>query len=281
MRYENRLISEFGLRSHYASRRFHRIVRASTQNYKSKHNCYNPPTAIMNEIIVLNNNAIAYLHLGNVCDACNIMTEASNLFLQTQDVGRTEKRRRHRDCTISWTKILCRERDPTKATMEVESPTVYPYAPTLIKPCCQKCFSTENSCCTLCEDDSDICPSNVAPILWYNLGLCCQLLGSDLGHNAKEGLFYLTQATRLYEKVYSSCGSENPSHGLSTMKMAVLNNQGGIYFLMGEQEAYSNVMRCLSDTLTSISQSFLCGLWGVFYLNLMVLDVAPRPAAAA
>eukprot|EP00536_Pseudo-nitzschia_multiseries_P003402 jgi/Psemu1/323010/estExt_fgenesh1_pg.C_520029 len=235
----------------------------------------------MNEIIVLNNNAIAYLQLGNKYDACNVMTEASNLFLHTQDIRHTEKRRRHRDCTISWTKIQCCDRDPAKASTEGESPIVYPYAPTLIKPCCQRKFSTENICCKRCHDDSDICPSNVAPVLWYNLGLCCQLLGSDLGQSTREGLFYLNQATRLYEKVYGSCGSDNPSHGLSTMKMAVLNNQGGIYFLMGEQEACSNVMRCLSDTLASISQSFLCTLWGVFYLNLMVLDVAPRPAAAA
>ena len=234
----------------------------------------------MNDIIVLNNNAIAYLQLGNVSEACNIMTQASNLFLQTQD-ALNMNRRKHRDCTISWTKIQCYDRDQTKEMKEGESPTIYPYAPTLIKPCCQKEFCTENICCTQCEDDSDICPSNVSPVLWYNLGLCCQMLGSDLGHDTKEGLFYFSQATRLYENVYVSCNNEHPSHGLSTMKMAILNNQGGIYFEMGKQEACTNIMKNLSDILASISQSILCRRWGVFYLNLMVLDASPRPAAAA
>lgn len=238
-------------------------------------------TVTMNEIIALNNSAIANLQLGNVYDACNIMTKASNLLLCTCDVQKNQRKRKHRDCTIAWTKIQCCDGDPSKVIVQCESPSVYTYAPTFVKPCCQKDFRTENLCCTQCEDDSDICPSNLAPVLWYNLGLCCQLFGSDLGQNTKEGLFYLTQASRLYEQVYSSCGNENPSHGLSTLKMAVLNNQGGIYHVMGEQEACLNAMRCLSDILASISQSFLCKLWGAFYLNLMVLDVTPRPAAAA
>mmetsp|Transcript_20887 Transcript_20887/g.44064 ORF Transcript_20887/g.44064 Transcript_20887/m.44064 type:complete len:236 (+) Transcript_20887:249-956(+) len=235
----------------------------------------------MNEIIVLNNNAIASLQLGNVCDACNLMTEASNVFLSTQDVQKKKRRRKHRDCTISWTKVKCCDTDPTNGILQGESPIVYTHAPTLIKPCCQKVFRTENICCTQCQDDSDICPSNVAPILWYNLGLCCQLLGLDLGYNTIKGRFYVTQATHLYEKVYNSCGTENLSHGLSTLRMAVLNNQAGIYHVMGEQDACLNVMRYLSDTLESISQSFLCELWSVFYINLMVLNVTPHPAAAA
>ncbi|OEU19809.1 hypothetical protein FRACYDRAFT_235872 [Fragilariopsis cylindrus CCMP1102] len=139
----------------------------------------------MNDIIVLNNNAIAYLQLGNVSEACNIMTQASNL------------------------------------------------------------------------------------------------LGSDLGHDTKEGKFYFDQSTRLYKKVFGSCCKEHPSHGLSTMKMAILNNQAGIFFEMGRQEACTTIMRSLSDILASISQSFLCRKWSVFYLNLMLLDASPRPASAA
>ena len=230
---------------------------------------------------MLNNNAIAYLQVGNFCDACNLMTEASNVFLSTHDVQKKKRRRKHRDCTISWTKIKCCDIDPMEAIAQGESPTVYTHAPTFIKPCCQNFFRTENICRAQCEDDSGICPSNLAPILWYNLGLCCQLLGSDLGYKTKKGRFYLTQATDLYEKVYSSCGNENPSHGLSTLKMAILNNQAGIFHSMGEQDACLNVMRYLSDTLESIPQSVFCKLWNVFYINLMVLDVTPRPAAAA
>lgn len=235
----------------------------------------------MNQIIALNNNAVASLKAGNFYDACKLMTEASsNLFLRTRDI-RMNTRKKHLDCNVSWTKVRSYGRNSTNDTNLDDSPTVYPYAPTLSKPCCQAACCTEKLCCNVCADDSDICPSNIAPILWYNLGLCCQLLGSDLGHHTKEGLFYLSQATRLYEKVYSSCGSETPSHGLSTMKMAVLNNQGAIYYEMGEQEECSKMMKSLSDILGSISQSFLCRRWDIFYLNLMVLDVTPRPAAAA
>lgn len=235
----------------------------------------------MNDIIVLNNNAIAYLQIGNSYDACKLMTEAANiLFRTTQDV-QSIRRKKHRDCTITWTKIRNYGRDDANDTKRDESPTIYPYAPTLVKPCCQTSFCTENQCCTQCEDDSDICPSSIAPILWYNLGLCCQMLGSDLGHHTKEGCFYFSQATQLYERVYRSCGSETPSHGLSTMKMAVLNNQGAMYFEMGEEEAFTNVMKNLSDILGSISQSFMCRRWNVFHLNLMVLDATPARSAAA
>jgi hypothetical protein len=244
-----------------------------------------PVIYIMNDIIVLNNNAIAYLQLGNVSEACNIMTQASNLFLHTQDAQKSSTKRRHRDCTISWTKIQCSIEDNISNGENKqhggENPTIYPYAPTLHKPCCQVEFCTENICCHQCQDDSDICPSNIAPVLWYNLALCCQLLGSDLGHYTKEGKFYFDQSTRLYEKVYGSCCKEHPSHGLSTMKMAILNNQAGIYFEMGRQEACTTIMRSLSDILASISQSFLCKKWSVFYLNLMLLDASPRSASAA
>jgi hypothetical protein len=235
----------------------------------------------MNNIIVLNNNAVASLRLGKVYEACNIMTEASNMFLHTQTDGIDTRRRRHRDCTISWTTIECCDRDPARDTKEGERPAVYPFAPTPIKPCCQKEFCTDNICCKECIDDSDVCPSNIAPVLWYNLGLCCQLLGSKIGHDTKEGRFYFDQATRLYEKVYNCCASENPSYGLATMKMAVLNNQGGMYFEMGKHEACSNVMKCLSNILASVSQSLMCRIWGVFYINLMLVDASPRPAAAA
>ena len=235
----------------------------------------------MVDIIVLNNNAVANLQIGKIFDACKAMTEAANIISkQTQGVQSTRRKKR-RDCTITWTKIGKYGRDYTNDTKRDGSFTIYPYAPTLVKPCCQKSSCTEKHCCADCEDDSDICPITIAPILWYNLGLCCQMLGSDLSHHTKEGYFYVCQATQLYEKVYSSCSSETPSHGLSTMKMAVLNNQGAIYFEMGEQEAFSNVMKNLSDILSSISQSFMCRRWNVFYLNLMVLEASPRPAAAA
>jgi len=235
----------------------------------------------MNDIIVLNNNAIAYLQLGDFYHACQMMTEAANILVrQTQD-AHLMRRKKHRDCTISWTKIQKYGSDFTSDTKRDGSPRIYPYAPTLYKPCCQKAFCTEKTCCGVCENDSDICPSNVAPIIWYNLGLCCQMLGSDIGPHKKEGVFYFNQATTLYEKVYSSCGSETPSHGLSTMKMAVLNNQGAMYFEMGEQEACSLVMKNLENILSSISQSFLCKRWDTFHLNLMVLGATPRPAAAA
>ena len=237
----------------------------------------------MNSIIVLNNNAVRCLQTGNFYDACKLMTEATNIMFEHTHGVHSLRRKKHRDCTITWTKIRKYGRDYTNDTKRDESPTIYPFAPTLIKPCCcsKKSMCFENHGCSQCHDDSDICPSNIAPIIWYNLGLCCQMLGSDIGQHTKEGHFYFNQATQLYQRVYNSCSSETPSHGLSTMKMAVLNNQGAMYFEMGEQEACSHVMKNLSDILSSISQSFMCRRWNVFYLNLMVFEAEPRPAAAA
>ena len=236
---------------------------------------------MMNDIIVLNNSAILCLQHGNFNDAFNIMIQASRImFLVTQDTP-SNARRKNRDCNIAWTRIRVDEREPTNDTKIDESPTIYPYAPTLIKPCCQNAFSTERICCTNCEDDSNVYPINLAPVVSFNLGLCCQLLGSDVGYHTREGSLYLNQATCLYEKVFRSCRSNWPSHGLSTMKMAVLNNQGGIFFQMGKQDACLNAMECMSDILASISQSFLCQKWGTFYLNLKLLHASSCPAAAA
>eukprot|EP00532_Pseudo-nitzschia_australis_P007686 CAMPEP_0168163806 /NCGR_PEP_ID=MMETSP0139_2-20121125/578_1 /TAXON_ID=44445 /ORGANISM="Pseudo-nitzschia australis, Strain 10249 10 AB" /LENGTH=138 /DNA_ID=CAMNT_0008080737 /DNA_START=103 /DNA_END=520 /DNA_ORIENTATION=+ len=92
----------------------------------------------MNEIIVLNNNAIASLQLGNVCDACNLMTEASNVFLSTQDVQKKKRRRKHRDCTISWTKVKCCDTDPTNGILQGESPIDILMLPRLSNPAVRK-----------------------------------------------------------------------------------------------------------------------------------------------
>lgn len=291
----------------------------------------------MNEIIALNNTAIAYLQTGNVRKACNTMTEASNAFIRatsttenetaaasTTGSGRQQqhRQRRHRDTTITWTKIESSPRydenngngkrrhdnknDNSSGAVnrrvrithdccsfdDGQSPTIYPYAPTLLKPCCQAQFKPDQvrRCCEVCRDDSGVCPSNIAPVLRYNVALCCQLLGSKLldeGADSREGLFYFDQATRLYEKVHGSCWSprlnlSRQSPGLLTMKMAVVNNQAAIYYESGKPEACAGAMRNLSETLASIPRSFLCGRWGTFRLNVMVVDaLSQRPPAAA
>lgn len=264
----------------------------------------------MNEIIALNNTAIAYLQTGNIRKACNTMTECSNAFLRaTSAVENKQRRRHHRDTTITWTKI---ESSPQSCDNENnnsnggkrrhsydccscddgQNPTIYPYAPTLLKPCCQAQFNPDEvrKSCDVCRDDSAVCPSNIAPVLRYNVALCCQLLGSKLleeGVDSKEGYFYFDQATRLYEKVHGSCWSprsnlSQQSPGLLTMKMAVVNNQAAIYYESGQPEAGAGAMRNLSETLASIPRSFLCGRWGTFRLNVMVVDaLSQRPPAAA
>merc|ERR1711907_605387 len=67
------------------------------------------------------------------------------------------------------------------------------------------------------------------------------------------------------------------SPGLLTMKMAVVNNQAAIYYESGQLEAGAGAMRNLSETLASIPRSFLCGRWGTFRLNVMVVDALSQP----
>jgi tetratricopeptide (TPR) repeat protein len=236
----------------------------------------------MNEALVLNNNAILYLQMGNAFEACNLLTEASNICLHMTDGIEGKKRVKHRDNIITWINFSCGNFDNAKRDASDCPPAMYQYAPAVRKTCCHEEFTAERKYCHECFDDSSVCPCSIAPIIWYNLALSCQILGTELGGETKDGMFYFMRSTYLYEKVLDICGKDHQSQGLATLLIAVLNNQACIYYEIGRHDECSTLMQRLQNSLRSVSRPSLQRNWGVFHMNMIMMDSARRrPAAAA
>ncbi len=133
----------------------------------------------MNEAIILNNNAILYLQMGNAFEACDLLTQASGLYLQLTDggVGNTH-RTKHREHRIDWVDFSIAEDECQKHC--TDRPKLYKSGLVVCNTCCHREFttSTEDSRCVGCIDDSSVCPCILSPVIWYNLGLACQILGT-------------------------------------------------------------------------------------------------------
>ena len=107
-------------------------------------------------------------------------------------------------------------------------------------------------------DDSSVCPCILSPVIWYNLGLTCQILGTELGGETEDGLFYLRRSSYLYKKVISICRNGRQIRGLSTLLMAILNNQSCSLFEMGRYEEFWIAMRklqCAIQTVARVSRT--------------------------
>jgi tetratricopeptide (TPR) repeat protein len=244
----------------------------------------------MNEAIILNNNALLYLQMGNAFEACNLLTKASGLYLQMTDSGHRGNRHRtkHTEHQISWINLSaennrgCSRRDNNECGSH---PGLYNSGLTVAKCCCQKKYSTEDARCVSCMDDSCMCPCVLSPVIWYNLGLTCQILGTEVGGSTtQEGIFYLSRSRYLYDKVVNICskGLVQETKGLSTLLMAALNNQACISYEMGSYEEYYTAMRRLRCTLHSTYGAARRPAWAVFYTNTLMLECStPTTAGAA
>eukprot|EP00934_Nitzschia_sp_Nitz4_P008756 Nitzschia sp. Nitz4//scaffold129_size63868//1754//2479//NITZ4_006192-RA/size63868-exonerate_est2genome-gene-0.17-mRNA-1//1//CDS//3329534884//8746//frame0 len=241
----------------------------------------------MNDVLELNNKAIRCLQKGNAFDACNLLTEASSICLKATDVpDRKRRRMKHSDYVISWMSFT--NNTVSKTSEFCCHPSLYTYAPVIRKPCCEARFSGKKSCFR-CRDDSNVCPCNIAPMIWYNLALSCQILGSECGGNTPDGDFYFKRSLYLYEKVLNVCSrgksqsETTANNGLSNMIMAVLNNLACVHHELGSQEDCISTMQTLKRSLHSVSKRSPRGLlrnWRIFHVNLMLMSSAP-PAPAA
>jgi hypothetical protein len=142
--------------------------------------------------------------------------------------------------------------------------------------------------CFECTDDSCICPSTLSPVIWYNLGLTCHIMSKELW-GTQDGLFYLRRSNYLYEQLLNICSTTSgqpQSKGISTLFMAVLNNLACMYHEMGSPDDCARTMRKLQGALlaTTGRRPTRCyhRVWGVFFTNLMMLELSgPVTAGAA
>jgi hypothetical protein len=227
----------------------------------------------MNKIIVLNNNAVQCLKIGDAFEACNFLTEASTLHTQISDGHGRHRRVKHNDYRTGWVFFSGKEVSHMQAEERNDQygcpPIPYNFALAVRKTCCQVRFTTEEQRCHQCVDDTAVCPCSIAPILWYNLALTCQTLGTQFGGHTKDGMFYFMRANYLYNTVLDICFSE--THRFSTnLRSAVLNNMACIYRGMGRYEESRKLLHKLQALLRSVSRPFIyqeeCR---VFYTNTM------------
>lgn len=241
----------------------------------------------MNKALALNNSAIQCLKDGDAFEACDLLTEASGICLHLTEGPGSQRRLYHREHIISWINFSRSDCDERKGDgADAYDLCLYHYAAAIRKTCCSTNPSLHrgscNQFCHQCMDDSEECPCSLAPVIWYNLAISCQILGSELGTGTNDGTFYFMRSIYLYEKVLGICTSENRSHGLSTLFMAVLNNLAFIHYETGRFDQCSNLLQRLNCNLRSNGRLAVQRSWGIFVMNMLMMDTTrPRPAAAA
>lgn len=125
-----------------------------------------------------------------------------------------------------------------------------------------------------------LCPFGVCFVLHYNLALVAHLLGIK---KAKAGKSYLLEAKRLYGMVCAYVQSRRSSADYYTvLLMGIWNNTGCIYMDLDMEEQAKSCLDRLRKLLmnTRASNSKMPG-WRYFYLNLVILEKQRLLAAAA
>jgi len=245
----------------------------------------------MNSVLELNNKAVRCLQNDDAFEACNLLTVASGLCLEVTSASSTEgqgvktrQRTIHQDHIISWISFPQECKVLGKDDEEACNPNVYQFAPTIRKLCCQERFFATGSCFQ-CRDDTSVCPCSISPVIWYNLALCCQILGGKVGTSSEDRDFYLMRSLYLYEKVLKLCSHERAaeSGGLANLRMAVLNNLACVHHELGQQSDCAELMKCLKRSLQTVSRRNPrrhMRNWRIFHVNLIMMG-STRPAAAA
>lgn len=131
---------------------------------------------------------------------------------------------------------------------------------------------------TNCNDESvdALCPCGFAWAIWFNLALCCSVLGSQLG---EKGLQFLEMAHELYLKVQRRVDSEPVSRHWHILTMAISNNQACIFHELSMQQATLECLQRLAQALSSCREIEV-GDRGDFCLNLQILGSQTSAAAA-
>jgi hypothetical protein len=219
----------------------------------------------MNQIIALNDSAILYLQLGNSFETCDLLTKASKIVLGTKILtDEVENRSSRQKPTISerrgrnnhgknafirgWVNLSNDHyfdslgNDTTSYWLH---PSLYQFVPALCINSCQEenSFSTPKEIvnCNHCNKDDPLVAQFLSPVVRYNLGLSCHILGRELGGaGTSDGRFYFNISHFLYQKAIEEISlfegvCEADAVDLYTLIMAALNNQACIHHEMSRK----------------------------------------------
>jgi hypothetical protein len=126
------------------------------------------------------------------------------------------------------------------------------------------------------EEVDTLRPCGYAWVIWFNLALCCSVLGTRLG---EKGKLFLEMGYDLYEKVQSRVESEPPSRHWQILAMAVSNNKACIFYEFSMHGATIQCLQRLAFTLSSCEDLEVEDR-GDFCLNLQILGSQMVAAAA-
>ena len=236
----------------------------------------------MNKAILLNNNAILHLWMGDPLEACKLLTEASGMCLRSIACGKNEKHIKH---VLQWTSVdsATPRCEPCNTICEYPvRPGIYEEVLAVGKTCCRNgvlSWETEGVCCHKCKDDSGISLATISPVIWYNHGLSCQRTGTMLGVNTAEGLLYFKTSYSLYEKGITYLKETPCIRFPSTLVIAAaLNHQACLFYEMGRREEFCAAMKKLKSEManmlsTTSSPVRQLSEWKVFYTNLLNLNL--------
>jgi hypothetical protein len=177
----------------------------------------------MNSVsIELNNRAVAYLQSGNSVKAFELLsTNAYNIALQVV----TTTNHTHVDSDISTFRFQWEDcskpgisNKPTSSTWEEGSATFLFLRGLRV--------SVSNDVGV----DEELCTCGYAWVIWYNLALCCSVIGTRLGERGQK---LLETAIDLYCRVQRQIDKEPSSKHWDLLRMAVMNNQACIYHGFG------------------------------------------------
>ena len=220
----------------------------------------------MNQLALdLNNHAIADLQAGNIVKAFELLSKASKITMSGVanhahiDTASTTYQFHWEDCHSI---LSLRSFSSRVVAFEGSTPFLFMRALRVTTP--------------FRQDINRLCPCGFAWVVWYNLALCCSLIGTRLG---EKGILLLRTAFDLYQKVQRRIDREPPSKHWSILQMAVINNQACIYRDFGMREGEEERLEKLAIALLKSCDSKGVD-WDGFFLNLQILGRSSLASAA-
>jgi tetratricopeptide (TPR) repeat protein len=218
-----------------------------------------------------NNDAIAYLNMGELNESYSLLSEAvatlQNMVREPAPAPKIKKVKPVR-YHFQWNDLTYANANYVFESSDQSS------IPFLF----QKCLTVDMPRKREIRGNQ-LCPFGLCPILHYNLALIAHLLGIQ---KSEYGKSYLQEANRLYGMVSADVQSRRCSADYTVLLMGIWNNQGCIYTELGMEEQATKRFDLLRKLLmsTRASRHQLPG-WKDLYLNLVILERQRSVAAAA